>query len=178
MSKKKLAGIIAVCAIAIIVIIVLFSTKPWDGPGRPEGWETYNNVEYGFQFNYPETWGEVSFPGSVVAIAEPLSGTFRHNINVVVEPTSLTLEQYIVATRQLMVNLGCVISSEDYLTVSGRRGHEWIMTMEWLAPATKQRQLIFVANGNAHILTCSALPETYNSYSDTFDTIAESFVVG
>jgi hypothetical protein len=154
-----------------------FKAMPAGGTGLPNGWETYNNEEYEFQFYYPGTWSEIAYPGATVAIGEPLSGTFQHNVNVVIEPTTLTLKQYIPATKQALENLGFTILSEDDLIVSGRSGHEWVMTKDWSTAVTKQRQVIFIANGNAYILTCSALVETYSSYTNTFDTIVKSFLI-
>lgn len=154
-----------------------FGTIPMDGPGPPEGWATYTNEEYGFQFYYPEDWSEHSQEGFVVALAGPISQDSQPRVSVVIEPTTLTLDQYVLAAKQLLEDRGFVILGEDDLIVSGRRGHEWIATFEWEWGTSKQKQVIFVASGNAYILTCTASAETYNSYSDTFDTIGESFVI-
>jgi hypothetical protein len=154
-----------------------FRTTPVDEPGLPEGWQTYTNEEYGFQFYYPEDWSEASHEGFVVRLAGPISQDSQPRVSVIVEPTTLTLDQYVLTAKQLLEDQGFVILSENDLTVSGYRGHEWIITFEWEWGVTKQKQVICVANGNAYILTCTASAEKYSSYSDTFDTMAESFVV-
>jgi hypothetical protein len=174
MSKKKLAGIIAGSIAGIIIIIITIAAL---AARPPEGWEIYRHEDYRFQFYYPEGWEETFLPPAVVVLAEPLPGAFQHNINVIVEPTTLTLELYAFASRQLMENMGFVILTESYLTVNNRRGHEWLFTKEWPWGTTKARQVVFVADGKAYILTLTALVQTYDDYAAIFDTIVESFVI-
>lgn len=154
-----------------------FRTTPVDEPGLPEGWQIYTNEEYGFQFYYPKDWSERSHEDFIVRLAGPISQGSQPSVSVIVEPTTLTLDQYVLNAKQLLEDQGFVILSAGDLTVSGRRGHEWIMTWELELGVAKQKHVVFVADGNAYILTCTASAEKYSSYSDTFDTVAESFVV-
>jgi uncharacterized repeat protein (TIGR02543 family) len=79
MSKKKLAGIIVGCTIAIIVAIVLFIFKPWEGIPSLETYVLNTNVN-------PSGTGSISPPGGeydsdvqVTLTASPASGyTFDH----------------------------------------------------------------------------------------------------
>jgi uncharacterized repeat protein (TIGR02543 family) len=79
MSKKKLAGIIAACAVAIIVAIVLIHFEPWAGTSPAE---TYLLTAYvsplGAGFVSP-SGGEYEFGEQVTLTASPASGyTFDH----------------------------------------------------------------------------------------------------
>ena len=51
MSKKKIAGIIAGCIVAIIVIVVVATSTPTPTPTQ---FKTYS--KYGFSFEYPKTF--------------------------------------------------------------------------------------------------------------------------
>ena len=74
MSKNKLAAIIVVCTIAIIVAIVLFSIKPWDGTPPPETYTLTTNISPSGAGSVSPSGGEYESGHQVTLTASPVSG--------------------------------------------------------------------------------------------------------
>ena len=79
MSKKKLAGIIVGCTIAIIVAIVLFVFKPWEGPASAETYKLTTVVDPIGAGSVSPSGGQYESGAQVTLTASPASGyTFDH----------------------------------------------------------------------------------------------------
>ncbi len=57
----------------MIKSILFFVTMSIVSPGitQSPGVTTYSNAYYGFEFDYPSTWHQLTYPGSVVLVSEP-----------------------------------------------------------------------------------------------------------
>jgi uncharacterized repeat protein (TIGR02543 family) len=79
MSKKRLAGIIIACTIAIIVAIVLFAFKPWEGTSSAETYTLTTVVSPSGAGSVSPSGGEYESGAQVILTASPASGyTFDH----------------------------------------------------------------------------------------------------
>lgn len=61
----------------------------------------YVNTQYGFSATAPSGWKQLTVPGTSVAFAGPVTGSFAPNINIVVNklPSNVTLKQIETAGR-------------------------------------------------------------------------------
>lgn len=148
----------------------------------PEGWKIYSNEQWGFRFYCPGDWIEdYDYEDVVVTIEESQWSTFCHNVNVSVMPTMSTLDEFVLATRQELTNTGHVILAGGTDMKGATEHHAMIVTKEWstefFTGVSKHLIAHFVANGYAYSLTCSASAETYDSYTHTFETMVDSFVI-
>jgi uncharacterized repeat protein (TIGR02543 family) len=114
-NKKKIAGIIVACVIAIIVIIVLFSIKPWE--------RTYtlsvsvNPSQAGF---VSSSGGEYESGAQVTLTASPASGyTFDHwsgSASGTISTTTITMDSdmNLTAHFETIPTVSEVMFSDDF----------------------------------------------------------------
>ena len=79
MSKNKLAAIIVACTIVIVVAIVLFTFKPWEGTPSTETYKLTTSVSPSGAGSVSPSGGEYESGVQVTVTASPDSGfTFSH----------------------------------------------------------------------------------------------------
>jgi hypothetical protein len=74
MSKKKLAGTIIACTIVIVVAIVLFTFKPWEGTTPPETYRLTTIVSPSGAGSVSPSGGEYQPGDQITLTANPASG--------------------------------------------------------------------------------------------------------
>jgi hypothetical protein len=153
--------------------------------------QAYVNRTHGFSINPPTGWTVndtgVS-PPVVVFFYEPVMPETggKININIGVETTSLTLNQYVAASKSqyASVFLNFNLVSESNRNIGGLDEYELVFTLTYMPGANvsnthtfnfKQKQVIFVEKGKAYILTFTALPTNYEDYLPAFEESLQMF---
>lgn len=164
-------------AVSMMVLILLLSGCSGKEPGR------YYNSRDNFSIKFPEEWENTEgFMGTAVisrSLLENNADQFRENVNVVVEqlPREMSLDEYGAAGIQ---NLPRVITDfqeiENGATTINEHDAKWLMYSGRVGTIRlKCKQFYMVHNKRGYVITCSATPETYDSYKYTFDDVAMSF---
>jgi hypothetical protein len=147
---------------------------------RPEGYSLYLNMEHGFRFYYPENWEQGYAAGAIAFFKSPLNDEWQENVNVEIVPCGdASLAEYINAYTDSIANLfeDSIISNERSIEVQGRIGHEWILRWTLNGIQLKMKQVVFIDNGKAYALTCTATEHSYDDYVDIFNKIINSFLI-
>jgi hypothetical protein len=162
---------------SLIVLLVLSfigcsdsGTDPVDSALRPA-------------LDFPEDWTEQQPSGIILLLAtSPMEGVadpFRENVNVVVEQyvEGRDFGQYVAGS---MLSLSTALSSystieSDEAELAGRSARRIIYTGR-LDNITLYNLAYIVDGGNrAWTITCSATPESIDTWIDTFEGIVASF---
>ncbi len=185
---KRVKWYLVLLLIGILLLVGGCATQPSTGepslpspttPVTPGYIRVYDyRLDYGFE--YPEDWEtqvievvDEEDTESVVMFTKPGTPT---TLIVTVKLSNLTsLEEVKEEFREGLKELGGTILEEREVIVDDREGYEVIYKP---IAAVKMRQVIFIANGESYMLVCSTAEALYDEYSDTFDNIVNSFVIG
>ena len=141
--------------------------------------ESYVSTEYNFSIDFPSGWVEDTNPDVVVQFSDPSSSA---SMNIVVEETQLSLPNYVSGSKNyLESNLYFYqLESEGNITIGELNGYELVYTWTHIGTPNYDvwdRQVFFVANGTAYVITCGADYLEYGSYLSTFDNSLNSFAL-
>lgn len=142
--------------------------------------QAYTSEEHNFSIDPPSGWTvDDTYPGTVVTFYGPTEEGFGININVVIEsvPLTMTVEQYISANKDAL-NTGLdnyELVSESTRVINKVDAYEMVSTFTYTNVAIKNKQILLVHANTAYIITCSALPTTYQKYLSTFESSIETF---
>lgn len=110
----------------------------------------------------------------------PVDSSFRINMNIIVQATSLNLSDYVSAAKyQLAASFtttnNYTLVSQGSTTVGGVAGYQ--LVNEWTQGSynIKDEQDIVVQNQKAYIITSTALQSNYPNYQPTFDESVQTF---
>ena len=142
--------------------------------------EPYTDPTYGFQLYYPEGWIKTSVKGAEVVFVNPVAdkeadgSTFHANVNVVIEPTTETQENYVAKTKtvllQALTNYKS-ISSNVLTTADGSRVDLLEGTFDQGTVHVHNYQGIGVQSGSAAIVTTTSHDSNWQKYEPTFKQI-------
>lgn len=146
-------------------------------------WKTYD--QNGYYIEYPSEWevNGVEDNGMQFAFLSPLSSetdNFSENINLLKQDISsynLDLDSYVdISKKQIasMVEDGKILVSQK-LEKNGRSFYEMVYAGEQEGMTLKWKQYCWVENGNAYVLTYTAMAEEYDNYESTATQIMDSF---
>jgi photosystem II reaction center protein PsbP len=139
----------------------------------------YVNSNNQFSINPPSGWTVDSSGayGTTVVFYGPTDTSFRINMNVVVESTSLTLSAYVSASKtQLYATLTSYnIVSEGAKTIGGIDGYELVGTFTQGSFNIENKQDFLVQNQKAYVITSTALQSNYNTYQPGFEESVQTF---
>jgi DcrB-like protein len=139
----------------------------------------YVSSAHGFTINPPSGWStdESGSFGTVVIFYGPTESNFRVNMNVVAEATSLSLADYVSASKsQLSSGLtNYSIVSEGPITIGGLGAYQLVGTFTQGTFSIKNMQVVFVENREAYIVTSTALQSNYDTYSPVFTESVQTF---
>ncbi len=146
--------------------------------------KNYTNSQHGFRVDFPTSWEvQENAYGTIVMALSPLTpgDTFRENVNVVSEtiPDTYTLDQYFQASISNMSSSLKDFSSagSGFMKILGQDAKWVIFTHNVGAVQAKAIQYYLLKNGKAFIVTCTATPATFQTFSMDFEKIAQSFVI-
>ena len=140
----------------------------------------YNNSAYGFSMTPPPGWTvDESVSGTVVMFYGPLmpeTGT-NANINVVVGNSNQTLSDAISSLKTdyptEFTNYSLV--SESSQNIGGLSSYELVYTFSLDGNNYKEKQVLFIENGHDYIISCTATPSKYDTYSSAFEQSIQTF---
>lgn len=133
----------------------------------PAGWDKSDTTVMGFK---------------TVVLMSPLQpgDHFRENVNVVTEKApELTLESYFDLNKS---NMGKMLSEyqtlgEGDVSIGGLRA-KWLQyAHNYMGTPIKAKSFLVIHNGQAYIITCSALDSEYDKYENEFHQAVNSFRV-
>jgi|GEM_PF-1809796 len=138
----------------------------------------YQNAEHGFSINFPSGWEQTQSQDVVVLYA---TADGSASMNVIVEDTGLSLADYVGESKDQLEGLDYYeLISEDSRTIHGLNGYELVYAWTYFYNDTdyvdlQDKQVFFVENGKAYIITCGADYIDYDLYLSTFEQSLESF---
>jgi len=136
----------------------------------------YTNDVYGFSIIPPAfPKAEKTAGGQAAMFFAPVRKAFADNLNVVVQATKLSIDEYVELSKGQFKQFDFKLTSEKRMKVSGREaalfeyeGQTQGRDMKWMALAVADGERIFLATG-------TAAAEDYDSVSKEFKASLESF---
>jgi hypothetical protein len=134
--------------------------------------------QYGFTIDPPTGWTVEEPSYAAVAFLGPIDQGFRANVNIQVEPTSLSLEQYISTSKQSLQTLDdFTLISEESRVIKQVDAYELVFTFTYSGSTVQEKQVYLVKNGKAFIITYAAVPTTYQNHLTTFENSVQTFTI-
>ncbi|MBP6291160.1 MAG: hypothetical protein KA407_05915 [Spirochaetes bacterium] len=168
--------------ILFLIIVIAVSTITVIGCSRKEKGRYYND-EYGFSIVFPKYWEiQQKEMGTAVVALSPEEGSrddFRENVAITVEDVSdgETLEKYFVVSQQNLKSY-----SKDYMLLY--KNNTWLsrkpamilgFTYSMSGLKLKVLQYYCLYKNKAYVITCTALPHTFDRYEEIFLKIVRTF---
>jgi len=139
----------------------------------------YTNTRYGFSIEPPSGWAvddKVSF--AAVVFYGPIEEDFRVNVNVQVESTSVSLAQYISSSKTNLETLESYqLLSEAPRTINGVDAYELVLKFSYSGTIVQEKIVALLKDGKAFVVVYAALPTTYQTYLNAFESSVQTFKV-
>lgn len=172
----KSAQLIVKVIVLVIVIVGIASCKK-EEKGR------YYNKEYKFSIVFPGNWElQQKEMGAIVVALSPevsVQDSFRENVNITVEEVAsgVTAQSYFQNTIKNMKGYSKDFKILDVheCAVAKRKAMRFIYNFSISGLQLKGVQYQILYNNYAYVITCMALPYTFNKYEKQFTRIAQSF---
>ena len=204
MSKKKIAGIIVACVIAIIVIVVIATSSPTSvepEPAIPVHFTTYIDEQGLFSISYPPEWdldlesmeGIEQFSKEIISSITsdipleeahfifmaglPMEGS---NVNIVVEPLPVTISTHHEMVAVAIESLKMVVSDyHEFSRVETKIDNRTATIIECQAtlPGLGTFHYVYmccIVNKTIWAVTCVTSPDEYSKWENDFDAIVRS----
>lgn len=175
MKKKIVVGITL-----FLLVIGLSGCTQQEDPLNGLG---YVNNQHGFGMNPPEGWttDTSGAMGLIVVFYAPINDDIRENINVLVDtlPSGFTLSSYADSAKNQLINYltnGTLISSNNR-TANGMNAYEYVYTYTQGIYALEGKQVIVEKNSKLILLTYTANPEDYDTYSQGLEQCLNSLKI-
>lgn len=175
MAKASMLTILASVSLVLLTITFTFDVSVF---ATVES-NPYVDSKNQFSINSPSGWtvdSSGSF-GTAVILYGPTDLNFRINMNVVVQATSLSLSDYVSASKsQLATGLtNYQLVSEGPTTIGGVAAYELVNTFTQGSYSIKDKQDLLVQNQKAYVITSTALQTNYATYQPSFDESVQTF---
>ncbi|MGB4268371.1 MAG: PsbP-related protein [Spirochaetota bacterium] len=166
----------------ISLFIVILSVMLLPGCSRKEKGRFYND-EYNFSIAFPEYWEiqQQEMGAAVVALSpeEGIRDDFRENVAITIEEVSgdSTLEKYFEVSQKNLKSY-----SKDYRLLY--KNNTWLarkpamilgFTYTMSGLKLKVLQYYCLYKNKVYVITCTALPHSFERYEETFLKIVRSF---
>ena len=144
----------------------------------------YENIDRGFQVNYPQTWSKQNrddFFATGVVFFSPLEGDtdkFKERISVLVENLSgdISLAQYTAQSLSEIRKLSDPNAGEPILvSLGGDEGRQIVYDSKENDKPVKRMQTWSVKDGKAYVITYTAKLDSYDNYLPIVEKAIESF---
>lgn len=160
-------------------LFLLFLAVAFNGSVFAAVGSAYVDSKNQFSINPPAGW-TVDSSGAystAVILYGPTDSNFRINMNVVVQATSLSLSAYVAGSKsQLSTGFtNYQLVSETPMTIGGVAADELVNTFTQGSYSIEDKQDYLVQNGNAYVITSTALQSNYNTYQASFNESVQTF---
>jgi len=166
----------------LLITIILLNLVLLISCSRKEKGRYYSD-EYGFSIVFPKYWEiQQKEMGTAVIALSPEEGSkddFRENVSITVEEVSgdITLDKYFVVSQQNLKSY-----SKDYKLLY--KNNTWLsrkpamilgFTYSMSGLKLKVLQYYCLYKNKAYVITCTALPHTFDRYEEIFLKIVRTF---
>lgn len=109
---------------------------------------------------------------------------FLENLNVLIEPQSIpatedNARQYEAKLTKAFAAMGATMNNVrtkvHKFGLHGALVLDWQIQLPGIAPVLRQRQVVIPRDRKSYIITCTALPDTFDRHAPAFDAVLESF---
>jgi len=185
----RMRALILVLALLLPVLILVLSgcrgkntsaLTPTGTTTPAANYRTYTSSK-GYTIDFPNDWTTPPSPSPMVDVMavrpETTAGTFKENINVVVEtpPQQVSTEQVYQINKQMMTQQMPQFSEVASTSFTSPAVGGMKMVYTWNGGrALKNCVYFFTSNGKVYTVTGTATPETFTQYEPTFDQIART----
>jgi hypothetical protein len=146
------------------------------------GWLEFTDTQNHIKMRYPDTWTAGTEQG-ILIFKSPLADAadkFQENVNVVLQDLSshpMTLEEFTtLSVEQYKQMKGTVefISISD-VTLAGQKTKKAVLKMNYYGTQLKLKQMWFVKNKAAYLITYTAAEAEFANYEPLATTLMNSF---
>ncbi len=140
----------------------------------------YDNAEYGFSITPPTGWSIGEDTGNEFVVVIFRDPKLVAAINVVVEEVSdVTLSQYVTSGKRYAeaMSENYSLVSEGPRVVGELNGYQTDNTAIQNNETVKVRQVIFVENHKAYVITCGTIATEYSNMLADFENSINSFKI-
>ncbi len=180
-GKRFNLGVTTVLVTLLVVSITGCTRQPSPPvppitPVTPGYIQSYDH-KLGYGFEYPEDWTvhspeEFTLGGGIEKVEMFTKKGEGTSITIIVKLTDWTNLEEVKKQYGEMHPLKIVLK-EGIIEVNSREGYEII----YKSPPTKRREVVFLANGRAFIISYSTNEDLYDASEETFDHVINSFVI-
>ena len=145
--------------------------------------ETYSKDNYSIE--YPTDWkfDNSGFRGTSFTITSPASSeedAFSENVNMIIQDLSaynFDLDQYVsLSKNQFITGIpGSKFIKDERSKNAAYEYHTFVVEADIKNMSLKMKQIYFIKNKHAYILTFTSLKSEYDNYVKTADEILNSF---
>ena len=189
---KRVALILLGGVLLLVGVPLVCAMLPSEVPGKEEEmarqpaatFETYENKRYGFSIEYPEDWQLFYTQRNVNGFQGPGKEGFYLSVATVVEELAepMTAQEYAELDEdQLKTYTSSYNKLEEYQTTINAepavvRVFTAIFYKGWPEVTVKTKQVYLTNNEMAYVITCYALPTTYDeANAKYFEHMVQSF---
>ncbi len=171
-------------AMTLVIPMVIFACAAGnDGatelPELPPGWTRYTDKQNNYSIGYPNTWRKEDSGFNLTSIIDPETGV---GIDIGVGRTDETNLIKYVSANKIHPSEGAIYLHEGPITINGMDGYELVLTLQagffgsaFQPGVLKHRQIVFISQRKAYVITATALEEEYDDYDVIFEGMVSSF---
>ncbi len=141
---------------------------------------TYTNNTYKYSVKYPSDWSQMEKSGAIF-FKSPLEpgDKFDENVNVMIQDLSsqpsMTLEQYTDLTKGQLTQIKATGIILKDVTFAAQKAKEIVYSAPMQGFNLKFKQVWFIKNKKAYLVTYTAEMSTFSKYEKTAGEIMNSF---
>lgn len=145
-------------------------------------WLEYTDSNYHFKMKYPDTWATGAEQGMLIFKTEKAGAddNFQENVNVIIQDLSkqpMTLAEFTKLSLDQYGQMGETVQmiSIDDIKLAGSPAKRAVLQMNYYGMALKLKQLWFIKDNKAYLLTYTALDSTYTKFEAEATEMMMSF---
>lgn len=146
------------------------------------GWLEYTDSNYNFKLQYPATWSSGAEQGMLIfkTAKDGTEDNFQENVNVIIQDLSaqpMTLAEFTKLSLDQYGEMGETVQivSIDDAKLAGIAAKKAIVKMNYYSLPLKLKQLWFIKDNKAYMLTYTALETTYSAFENDATQLMMSF---
>ena len=182
--RKYFNSMILLSILFLCIFITGCTNQTNNGEENVPGFSKYENTDYNFKINYPDTWTKYEnyLPNSIVTFMAQSGGlgVLNGSLTVTVgDSGSMSMDEiknsHIENVSQIYTDFN--LTSENSTTLSGFTAYKLIITYKQGIYSLKQMEIWTIVNTKLYFLTFIVLDENYDNYITTIDQMINSFQI-